>query len=424
MKPTTPVWLRWTLGCLLLLMFSSCFKDNCKRTYRLYLPVYKTLSEVRAGIKSQSPRDISKAGKIFTIDNFIFLSEPDKGIHIIDNKEPSAPRKIAFVPIPGNIDVAVNGKTLYADCYSDLITLDISNPQQIIVKNIAEDVFPDRKPYYVYGNSRNPDSVKLIAEWKWKDTTIDCDTYAHLYNHYYLEGFADSKGNYATPAVGGKAGKAGSMARFALLNDYLYTVTTSNLNVFDLSQPHTPSLVSKQMVGWNIETIYPFKQTLFIGSTAGMFIYSASNPVTPVKLGQFSHVTSCDPVVADEQYAYVTLRSGRACQGFANQLEVINITDLMNPQLLSTYPMTNPHGLAKDNNLLFICDGSDGLKVYDARNAGSLKLLSHIGTLNTYDVIAENKHALVVASDGLYQFNYFNESDLKLISKISFIRDL
>ena len=28
--------------------------------------------------------------------------------------------------------------------------------------------------------------------------------------------------------------------------------------------------------------------------------------------------------------------------------------------------MTNPHGLTKDNNLLFICDGKDGLKMYDA----------------------------------------------------------
>ena len=52
---------------------------------------------------------------------------------------------------------------------------------------------------------------------------------------------------------------------------------------------------------------------LFIGSQTGMFIYNLSNPDNPVQDGQFNHVRSCDPVIADEKYAYVTLRSG-SCQ--------------------------------------------------------------------------------------------------------------
>jgi hypothetical protein len=209
------------------------------------------------------------------------------------------------------------------------------------------------------------------------------------------------------------------MARFTLINNYLYTVTTNSLNTFDLSTPQQPAFVAKtDLNNWQIETIFPFKDKLFIGSASGMYIYNVNNPGTPVSQGTFSHVRSCDPVIADDEYAYVTLRSGTACQGFTNQLEVLNIINPTSPSMVKIYPMTNPHGLSKDNNLLFICDGQDGVKVYDAANVSDLKLLKKIEGIDAYDVIAYNKRALVVAKDGLYQFNYADVSNIKLLSKI------
>ena len=81
--------------------------------------------------------------------------------------------------------------------------------------------------------------------------------------------------------------------------------------------------------------------------------------------------------------------------------------------------MTNPHGLAKDNNLLFICDGKDGVKVYDAADVNDIKLLKQIDGIEAYDVIAFNKRALVVARDGFYQFNYADVTNIKLLSKLT-----
>jgi hypothetical protein len=150
-----------------------------------------------------------------------------------------------------------------------------------------------------------------------------------------------------------------------------------------------------------------------------MFVYNIINPDHPVQTGQFSHVQSCDPVIADDKFAYVTLRSGTACQGFNNQLEILLINNVVNPSLLKVYPMTNPHGLSKDGNTLFICDGADGLKIYNATNLSSLSLIKHIEGIETYDVIAYNSIALVVARDGLYQYDYSNPSDIRLLSKIS-----
>ncbi|MGH2566452.1 MAG: hypothetical protein ACRDE8_05725, partial [Ginsengibacter sp.] len=112
------------------IFFAGCVKDNCKHTfsYTLYLPVYKTTAEVRANIKSNPAETIQQPGKIVLLGNYIFLNEVDKGIHVIDNSNPSSPRNIAFIDIPGNEDLAVKGNTLYADLYTDLVTLDISDP--------------------------------------------------------------------------------------------------------------------------------------------------------------------------------------------------------------------------------------------------------------------------------------------------------
>jgi hypothetical protein len=208
------------------------------------------------------------------------------------------------------------------------------------------------------------------------------------------------------------------MARFTIVSERLYTVGQSDLNVFNISST-TPAFVVKKNIGWNIETIYPFKNKLFIGSTNGMFIYDISNPSDPLLQGQFSHVRSCDPVIADDQYAYVTLRSGTQCQGFTNQLEVLDIANLSSPQLVKTYPMTNPHGLSKDGTTLFICDGKDGVKVYNASDVKNLKLIKKIGDMESYDVIAYNNIAMIVAKDGLYQYNYSNVNAIQLLSKIT-----
>ena len=123
-------------------------------------------------------------------------------------------------------------------------------------------------------------------------------------------------------------------------------------------------------------------------------------------------------MIADDNNAFVTLRSGTECFGFTNQLEILDIQNLLSPTLLQVYSMTNPHGLSKDGNTLFICDGTDGLKVYDAADINNLQLINQIKGIETYDVITLQGTALVVAKGGLYQYDYSDINNIQLISKI------
>lgn len=405
------------------IFLNSCVKDSCKSsyTYSYYIPVYQTTAEVRAGIKSNGPQQVENPGKIILLGNYIFLNEIDKGVHVIDNSNPASPRNVAFINIPGNEDIAVKGNTLYADLYTDLVTLDISDPLNVVVKKYFDGIFPNRN--YGYG-AFNADTSKIIVDWIKKDTTIvqSCGSGNFIVmssNVYYSTASSQNSSSAPTVNAGSPIGQGGSMARFAIVNNNMYAVSNSNLNVFNISLPNDPVYTNNVSVGsWSVETIFPFKDKLLIGSQNGMFVYDINDPGNPTLSGQFAHVQSCDPVIADDNYAYVTLRSGNACQGFTNELDILQLNSLTDPELVKTYSFTNPYGLSKDGNLLFICDGSDGLKIYNASDVSNLQLIKHFSGIQTYDVIAYNNIALVVAKDGLYQYDYSDVNNIHLVSKI------
>jgi hypothetical protein len=409
-------------------LLQGCLKDSFQRTYTYtyYTPVYKTTAEVRANIKSNAPQNVERPGKIYLYGSYIFLNEIDKGIHIIDNSNPAQPRNAGFIDIPGNMDLAVKGNILYADLYTDLVAIDITDPKNVILKKTVENVFPHR----YYNGYFMPDSSMVITAWEKRDTTIrekgDAELWLKNNRGGVFMDYAASSQNSGIPSSqsSGSAavapyGVGGSMARFTIAKERLYTVGITDLTVFNIVNSADPVQTGHKDVGWNIETIYPFKDNLFIGSQSGMFIYNISNVDNPVQTGQFGHVQSCDPVIADDRFVYVTLRSGTTCQGFNNQLEILHLNNVVNPSLLKVYPLTNPHGLSKDGSTLFICDGADGLKIYNTTDLSNLSLINHINGIETYDVIAHNSIALVVAKDGLYQYDYSNLPDIKLLSKIS-----
>jgi hypothetical protein len=399
---------------------SSCVKDQCKGsyTYSYYTAVYETTAQVRSNIKSSAPQPIENPGKIVILNNFIFLNDVDKGVHVIDNSNPASPKNVAFISIPGNMDLAIKGNTLYADLYTDLVTLGISDPMNVVVKNYNRGVFPYRN----YGYGFYGDTTKIITQWIRKDTTISQPCGGDQRVLYTTNNpaiyMAATPQSYSSSNAGSPIGQGGSMARFALVNNYLYTVDDNYLNVFNISH-NIPTFSDKVLVDYHVETIYPFEDKLFIGSNNGMFIYDIqSSPESPVKSGEFTHARSCDPVIADGQYAFITLHSGTTCLGYNNELDVVKLNNFIDASLVKVYNLTSPQGLSKDGNILFICDGKDGLKIFNASDVSNLRLIKQIKNLETYDVIARNNVALVVAKDGLYQFDYSNTNNIHLLSKI------
>lgn len=406
-------------------LVSSCFKDTGTRTYKLYTPVYQTTQTVRAAIKNDAPQPITSVGKMVLYGNYIFLNELNRGIHIIDNANPRNPINKAFIKIPGNENLAIKDNMLFADCYTDLLAIDITNADNIVLKNAVDNLFPERRyinGYQMYFNT-------VITDWLVKDTTVNIVVEEG-------KGIWTKSGSYLTAAPWGWAfasgtassatsttGINGSTSKYAIVNNFLYALSGNKINTVSIIKTDDPKLVNTTTNNGSIETIFPLKDKLFIGAQAGMFIYSISNPAAPVELGKFVHARVCDPVIADGNIAYVTLHSSQnRCIGFTNQLDVVDISNVSQPTIIKTYNLTSPYGLSKDSNLLFICDGAAGLKVFDATTATNITLKQTLASDETYDVIAFNGIAYVTAKDGLYQYSYANTNNVQLISKTSIVK--
>lgn len=405
---------------VIILQFSSCLKDVGTKQYKVYTPIIESMSSLKAKVKSTSPISVTNAGKLFVIGNYVLLNEREKGIHVIDNANPSNPINKAFIVIPGNTDLFVKGNTLYANCYTDLLAIDISNYTAINTTNSINDIFSDIR----FINGYSTSTGNAIVGWSVRDTFLHVDIaegQGIWNNGKYISsswpgGGIFSLGGGATPASSA-TGKAGSMSRFAVVNNYLYAVSNSKLFSVDVSNTAQPVVVSNKNIGWNIETIYPFKDKLFIGSQTGMSIFSLTNAAQPTYISGFDHARLCDPVIADDNYAYLTLHSSAdVCVGTQNELNVLKISNILSPVLVKRINLTKPKGLSKDGNLLLVCDDDAGIKVFDVTNPENPILKQTIVLAASYDVICNNGIALVSAKDGLHQYNYSNPNAVVKLS--------
>jgi len=413
---------------LLLGVSQSACTDKCTETrvFKRFTPVLLTANQIRQNIGTEAVRTLQAPGKIYTKNGFLFINEIKEGIHIVDNRNPEAPKMVSFIRIPGNGDMAVRNNILYADSYMDLVAFDISDVTNIRPIKRINNVFPSGQfnggSWFV--NSVTGDVHDQRIDYVKDEIQTNCEEGINPTNWMFNTLAFDSRSMSAAPSTGGVQqttnGTAGSMARFALYDNYLYTVNSSELQLFDIQNPAEPKTGNKVQLGWGIETIFPYGDKLFIGSQSGMHIYDNRNPQKPERMSVFEHARVCDPVVVHGNKAYVTLRSGTNCQGFTNQLDVVDISNLFRPKLIKSYPMRNPHGLGIDFPNLFICEGAYGLKTFDASDAQNIdkNLRENIDNIDAYDVIPLGKSLLLIGRDGFYQYDYSNPRKLRLMSKI------
>lgn len=231
----------------------------------------------------------------------------------------------------------------------------------------------------------------------------------------------DNTTSSATGATGtsGSTGQGGSLARFTIAQNHLYVVDSRKLHTYSLVNSASPKLTSTQNIGEDIETIYAYKDKLFIGSMNAMYIYSISDATRPVKLGTASHVRACDPVVADDNVAYVTVRSGNTCGGTQNALYVYDVQNVLSPKQKNVITMDNPWGLGMHNNTLFVCNGKDGLSVYDITDRYYPSLKQKLFDDTYYDVIVYDNMLICMVQGGTLLYELKADGQILKLAKIN-----
>lgn len=200
-----------------------------------------------------------------------------------------------------------------------------------------------------------------------------------------------------------QSGKGGSLARFTISGDYLYTVDQSSLHTISLADAEHPQKVTDKSLGIYTETIYPYQNSLLLGTETGMFVFDLSNPASPKQLSYFQHIRSCDPVVAQNGFAFITLNTlNQRCFNGTNELQIVDISNLNSPQLVKTISMANPLGLDIDNDTLYVCD--QGLRIFNVADKKNPAEIKHFYDIQANDVIHQPGRVIVIGSDGLHQY--------------------
>lgn len=413
-----------SLFCVSLICLLCGCNDDMKVketiTYTVNKPVLMSADVFRSSVKvTTQPEEITQKGKICFYEGYLYISEPGKGIHIIDNRNPASPASVGFIELIGNADVAIRNNILYADSYIDLVGFDISNPALPVLKSRLENVFPQSYPPieegYIDSGLCNLAATNgsIVVGWTQEEETHTLEYYKN--EQVYNDAMTNSSGG----SSGGSTGVNGSMSRFGLYKDYLYVVLNDYMSIFNLAGDKPEKAVENMYIGGSVETIFSYKDCMFMGTPTGMIIYSVANPLKPEYQSMMWHVYGCDPVVVENDIAYVTVHSGNNCGQNFNELIILNVKDVKNPQPIVSYTMTKPKGLGIDNGTLFLCD--DGLKIYNAEDPQTLMAnrLAHYSGMEGYDVIPHDNVLMMIADDGIYQYDYSNLKEIKQLSKLA-----
>jgi hypothetical protein len=399
------------------LLLACNFDSTQIISYTVNEPVFISGKEFRNSLKiTDKEHALNTVGKICFYKGYLYISDPGKGIHIIKNTDPANPQIIGYIELTGNYDLTIRNDLLYADAWIDLVWFDVSNPSQPVLKGRIENLFPNAFPAtqneysYDYELCRaGIEEGKIVIGWELKERKQRIYSSAEYSESAILQSSSNTMGNAAT----------GSMSRFGLYDQYLYAVIDNQMNIIDVSDEASPFSVGNFYIGGNVETIFPYENKLFMGTPTGLLIYSVENPLQPTMRSQISHVYGCDPVVVENDLAYVTIHSGNLCGQTSNELIIVDVSDIDEPVQIVSYKMNNPKGLGIDNGTLFLCD--EGLKIFKATGPQMLmsNLLKHYKGMDGYDVIPYDNTLMMISDSGLYQYDYSDLNNIRELSVIS-----
>jgi hypothetical protein len=135
---------------LLLIAFAALALTGCDPIWvdpsvpaSAYEPVLMPKDQLKQSISFKEPQPLEEPGKIYLLGKYIFVNEKYKGVHVIDNTDPASPVNIGFIKVPGCLDMAAKGATLYVDNATDLVSIDLSDVTKPHETSREEDVFPE-----------------------------------------------------------------------------------------------------------------------------------------------------------------------------------------------------------------------------------------------------------------------------------------
>ena len=349
------------------------------------------------------------------------IGEEGEGIHIVENSEQM--ESVGFMAIPGNREFIVDGNTLYAESYYDVIKIDVTDPRQARIEERAafsiQEERKDDKGNTLIGFDYAQKSIEITEEEDFYNDIIDDQL-------VYLDFARNSIPVSALPSsfAGTSGGQVGVGNKMAITGDHLYLISNDNMIAISTEDFTTGHQRHKGVMS-DMETIFAYENMLFLGGRSSMNIFSPDGKNTPILLHEFQHATSCDPVLPFFDVAYVTLRTAdfSECPGNTNALVVLNIEDPSRTYEVKELPMFSPYGMSISDDKLYVAEGKNGLKLFDISDKFSPELLNHFIEVEVYDVIQSpfsSSFLYLAGPDGLGKYETGENQELSIVGELRY----
>jgi hypothetical protein len=131
--------------------------------YYDYYAVYMDRTNLEKSVSYiETGKEMKNLGKIYYKHPYLFVNEKYKGVHIIDNTDPTNPVNKGFIMAPGCLDIAVKDSIIYLDNAVDLVSFDLKEKK--VTKRIIN-VFPElaSPSGYVYYETHPANFI--LVEW-------------------------------------------------------------------------------------------------------------------------------------------------------------------------------------------------------------------------------------------------------------------
>jgi hypothetical protein len=194
--------------------------------------------------------------------------------------------------------------------------------------------------------------------------------------------------------------------RYAYVGDEI----SNDLQIFDISNPASPSSISSIPTDGNPESVYVQGRYAYVanGSASTLQIFDISNPASPTSVSSISTGLNPRSVYVQGRYAYEVNYSG-------NSLQVFDVSNPKSPSLVGSAPGDGVDGLysvyVQGRYAYVVNQATATLQVYDVSNPMNP---SNVGSVSTdlvpYSIYVQGRYAYVAngGASTLQIFDIFN----------------
>ena len=343
----------------------ACEGDSCTESWTqvMTVPVTADRAAVQDSIAALPPRELCTGGNLYAYGDYLFVNVNREGYHVLDNTDPRQPRNVAFLQVPGATHMAFVDGRMVSDSYADMLVLEFGGPDDLTLLSSTPNLLLQTDGFEV-----GEDVVAVGFEEREVTFTEDCSGLVDVGCPQCDVGF--ERLNFASDMGAVRSGNVqvntgGSLARLAFCDRMLYVLARDRLTTFRL-EGQTLVNARETQLGGGQEALVLDGAFLYAASEWGLTVLEVGDCGLPVSRGFAPRFWNNDPVAVAGDRAVVALRNGNTpTDRLDGRLIVYDLSDRTNPRELATFPMAHPVGVALRQNRLYVCDGIDGLLVYD-----------------------------------------------------------